>query len=312
VEPIDVRIVDDEATGSCSLEIWNTVYRTMPASLADQTHYLSYCVDHHHVVAYLGGEPVGSALVVIQPDAAGPAIARAYLAVLQAARGRGVGTTLYRAVSTWARERDKVELESWVIDADPGGQEFAAKRGFVEIGREAVVALELERYDEPAVVLPEGVAIVTWADRPELASGMYEVMREAAPDIPGWDEAIPTYDAWLEYSMGGSSDRPEATFAAVAGDEVIGYAKFHLSDARPEVAVHDLTGVKRAWRGRGVARALKATQIAWAKRNGYERLETANELRNAPIRKLNREFGYEEIPGRALVRGPLAAQELRS
>jgi hypothetical protein len=51
---------------------------------------------------------------------------------------------------------------------------------------------------------------------------------------------------------------------------------------------------------------LKATQIAWAKQQGYERLETANELRNAPIRKLNAAFGYQPIPGRAFVRGPIA------
>jgi GNAT superfamily N-acetyltransferase len=97
--------------------------------------------------------------------------------------------------------------------------------------------------------------------------------------------------------MSGSADRPEATFVALAGEEMVGYAKFHLSEARPKVAVHDLTGVKRAWRGRGIARALKATQIAWAKREGYEQLETANELRNAPIRKLNDIFGYRPFPG---------------
>ena len=110
--------------------------------------------------------------------------------------------------------------------------------------------------------------------------------------------------------MGAASDRPDATFVALAGDEVVGYAKFHLSSARPGVAVHDLTGVKRSWRGRGIARALKAAQIAWAMREGYERLETANELRNAPIRKLNTEFGYRPIPGRALLRGPLAPKSL--
>jgi GNAT superfamily N-acetyltransferase len=135
---------------------------------------------------------------------------------------------------------------------------------------------------------------------------MYEVMLEALPDIPGNDEALPGYDSWLDHHMRAASDRPDATFVALAGEEVVGYAKFHVSSARPGVAVHDLTGVKRTWRGRGVGRALKATQIAWAKQQGYERLETANELRNAPIRKLNAAFGYQPIPGRAFVRGPIA------
>jgi len=67
-----------------------------------------------------------------------------------------------------------------------------------------------------------------------------------------------------------------------------------------------MTGVKRAWRNRGIAGALKRAQIAWAKAEGYERMETANELRNEPIRKLNARLGYREAPGRVVVRGPVA------
>ena len=39
--------------------------------------------------------------------------------------------------------------------------------------------------------------------------------------------------------------------------------------AKPDTPFHDLTGVKRAWRGRGIARALKHTQLNWAKAEGY-------------------------------------------
>ena len=106
--------------------------------------------------------------------------------------------------------------------------------------------------------------------------------------------------------MQGPGDRPEATFVAVAGDEVVGYAKFSLTAARPTSAAHDLTAVRRTWRGRGVARALKAAQIGWAKANGFERLTTRNEERNAPIRRLNAEFGYRAGIGRIYLQGPLA------
>ena len=61
--------------------------------------------------------------------------------------------------------------------------------------------------------------------------------------------------------------------------------------------IHDLVGVKRDWRGRGIAGALKRAEIAWAKREGYTRLETENELRNEPIRRLNLRLGYVEEPG---------------
>lgn len=66
------------------------------------------------------------------------------------------------------------------------------------------------------------------------------------------------------------------------------------------------TAVKRAFRGRGIAVALKRAQITWAASAEFERLETLNELRNEPILQLNKRFGYREAPGRISLRGPLA------
>jgi RimJ/RimL family protein N-acetyltransferase len=115
------------------------------------------------------------------------------------------------------------------------------------------------------------------------------------------------FEDWLKHHMQGPGDRPEATFVALARDEVIGYAKFSLNKAQPTVAFHDMTGVKRAWRGRGVAGALKRAELAWAKRERYERLRTQNEVRNEPIRRLNERLGYRPEPGRVVMRGPLAS-----
>ena len=114
------------------------------------------------------------------------------------------------------------------------------------------------------------------------------------------------FEDWLAADMGGTGDRPEATFVAVADGEVVGYAKFSLTDAQPTTAYHDMTGVRRAWRGRGVAGALKAAELRWAKEHGYELLRTQNEERNTPIRRLNERFGYRPAPGRILLRGPIA------
>jgi len=130
---------------------------------------------------------------------------------------------------------------------------------------------------------------------------------EASPDVPGYeDEEHEPFEAWLAHDMQGPGDLPEATFVAVAGDEVVGYAKFSLNTIDTTSAYHDLTAVRRAWRGRGVARALKATQIAWAKANGYEELRTGNDERNIAMRRLNAELGYKPAIGRIFLRGPLA------
>jgi GNAT superfamily N-acetyltransferase len=226
--------------------------------------------------------------------------------VLRTARRRGVGTAFYGVVSEWAASEGANQLEARADETDPDGIEFALHRGFAEVSREIKAILELESIDSPDATPPPGVEIVTWAERPELAGGLYEVYSEATPDIPGEEEEVESYDDWLALHMHGPGDRADATFVAVSGEEVVGYAKLSLTDAQPQTAYHDLTGVKRAWRGRGVARALKATQIGWAKQAGYARLSTRNEERNAPIRRLNHRFGYRPGPAQILFRGPLA------
>jgi GNAT superfamily N-acetyltransferase len=136
---------------------------------------------------------------------------------------------------------------------------------------------------------------------------MYEVSLEAFPDVPGFeDDELESYEDWLAHEMQGSGDRPEATFVALAGDEVVGYAKFALTAAMPTSAFHDISGVKRAWRGRGIARALKVAQIRWASENGYTELRTRNAEQNEPIRRLNASLGYTPGIGRRFLVGPVA------
>ena len=223
-------------------------------------------------------------------------------------RGAGVGIAILDALEGWAAERDCTELEGPVSEDDAGSLGWAARHGYHEAGRNSRLVLELTSAEIPDEGAPEGIEIVTWAERPELAEGLWEVAREATPDIPGGDEDdIGTLDEWLARDMQGASDDPRAVFVALEHGEVVGYAKLSFSEDTTERAFHDLTGVKRTHRGRGIAAALKRTQIAWAKANGYTSLQTSNEVRNEPIRRLNERYGYVLEPGVVIVRGTLVA-----
>ena len=253
------------------------------------------------------GRDVGAAIGIggwHAPDG----VARAEVRVVDAARGRGVGSALLATVAGWARDLGYTELMGPVKEVDSASLDWANRRGFFEVGRNSVLALDLTTIEAPAVVPPDGIEITSWAERPDATPGMYEVAMEAYPDVPGEEDAeMEPFDRWLSMDMQGAGDRPEATFVALADDEVVAYAKLSLSLARPTVAMHDITGVKRAWRGRGIAGALKAAEIAWAKQNGYVRLETQNEERNEPIRRLNHRHGYVVEPGSITVRGPIGS-----
>lgn len=293
---------DDERL---SLEISNAVWPLFAFTIDDVDAFKMSVVAQADHVAFIDGEPAGSGFVAIQPSRLG--VAMAMITVLPSQRRRGVGTGLYRAISAWCAEQgiDAIEAEAEADDVESIG--FAERRGFVAIEHTGRMVLDLADFEPPPVAPPPGIDIVTWADRPDAARGMYEVASEGYLDIPGnEDDEMEAFEDWLVHDMQGPGDRPEATFVALAGDVVVGYAKLFLTAARPSIAVHDMTAVRRSWRGRGVAGALKRAQIAWAKGQGFETLRVGNEVRNEPIRRLNRRLGYREAPGRLMLRGPLA------
>ncbi|HEV3479180.1 MAG TPA: GNAT family N-acetyltransferase, partial [Gaiellaceae bacterium] len=261
---LEVRPARDEREKQLSLEIYNGVWPWDSVTMDEVRHFERRALDYADFVGWLDGEPAGSLAIALLPSR--PSVGYALLTVLPDHRSRGVGTALYDVGCGWLSERGVREAEGPIAEDDDESLAWARRRGFREVERSSRLVLELRDYDPPPVAPPAGIEIVSWAEQPQAARGMYDVACEAFPDIPGGeDEVIEPFDEWLESHMRGSGDLPEATFVALAGEEVVGYAKFSLTAARPRDANHDMTGVKRAWRGRGVAGALKRAQIAWAK-----------------------------------------------
>jgi GNAT superfamily N-acetyltransferase len=302
---LEVTPCADTRDEQVSLDVYNAVWPHAAFTLAEVHSFKQSVRAHHDVVARLDGAPVGSALTVVVPHRSDRVLT--VVTVLASHRHRGVGSALFASLSAWTGERGIADIEVPVLDNDPESLAYATRRGFVEERRELGVVLDVAGMEQPALEPPEGIEIVAWAERPELARGIYEVSLEAYPDIPGFeDDELESFEDWLAHDMQGSGDLPEATFVALADDEVVGYAKFALTAAQPTVAFHDVSGVKRAWRGRGVARALKTAQIRWAIANGFTELRTRNEERNEPIRRLNASLGYRPGIGRVYLVGPLA------
>jgi GNAT superfamily N-acetyltransferase len=304
---ISVHGVGSRTDEELSLELYNEVWPQHAVTMDEVDSFKRSSLAYGDHIAFLDGEPAASGFVAIQPQR--PNIGHAGITVLPGRRRRGVGTALYRELSRWCAAQGIETIEAPIQEDDEESVSYALRRGFVEVERNGRMVLELGQLEPAPIMAPPGVEIVSWAAHPELARGIYGVAVEAYADVPGAeDEEMEPFEDWLAHDMQGSSDRPEATFAALAGGEVVGYAKFFLTAAQPTVAFHDMTGVTRAWRGQGVAGALKRAQITWAKEQGYERLVTSNELRNEPIRRLNVSLGYRETPGRVLMRGPLAPE----
>ena len=155
-----------------------------------------------------GREDAGCALAYVGWHSA-PGTGTGEAFVLPEHRGAGVGFELYRELAGWVQERGCVTLETTVAEDDAASLAWADRRGFREIGRTSRLVLDLTAIEAPAVDPPEGVEIVTWAERPDLTRAIYEVACEAYPDEPG-QEGTPmdSVEAWLSKDMRGDSDRP--------------------------------------------------------------------------------------------------------
>jgi GNAT superfamily N-acetyltransferase len=297
----------DEPDELASLEVYNTVWPHDAVTIEAVHAYRDSAQDYIDYLVREDGVILGSGAGAIFAYRARRV--DTLITVLAGKRRRGAGTALYEAISMWASERGARELEVSVSGNDPESLSYAQRRGFTEVRREVGLVLSLAGVSPPRVQPPAGIEIVTWAQRPELARGMYEVDLEIHPDIPGFEDvAVEPFEDWMAHNMQRPTDSPEATFIALAGEEVVGFAKLSLT--APTAAGHSMTAVKRAWRGRGVAGALKAIEINWALANGYTELHTSNEERNAPIKRLNARLGYRPGIGRIHLVGPSLADSL--
>ena len=219
-------------------------------------------------------------------------LAAADVTVVPEARRRGIGTAMLAELSRRAREFGKDSIQVEVRENDVESRSFLEHRGFVHVGAEKAVVLELDGIEEPAVEPPPGVRIVSRADEPDLLEEMYAVAVQAEEDIPG-SEGVQTFEQWRAHEIDRPTRRPELCFIALAGDEVVGYAALQAFGDRAD---HGLTATRRDWRRRGVATALKRAEIAAAKRAGFRRLLTESEERNEPMRRLNEKLGFVPAP----------------
>jgi GNAT superfamily N-acetyltransferase len=274
------------AESDAELEAWRRVrIAVLPneraASVAEMREMAT--PDRLWLLAEVDGAVVGSG-VAARSDFPG----RGFVAprVVRAARRKGVGTTLLRALAAHLESIGYTTIRASVDDPDSVG--FAERFGFREVDRE-VEQVRVVTEHEPAGRPPDGIEIVSVADRPELWAAAYDSVAlqafadmafDQAPDVPRdqWERV------WLT--------DPQATFVAVADGEPVGCAGLQLDTDDPGRAENALTAVRRDWRGRGVASALKRATLAWASANQIREVYTWTQRGNDDMRRLNEHLGY--------------------
>jgi len=227
---------------------------------------------------------------------------RAFLAarVLPEFRRRGIGTALVRALASHGRSLGRGGVNAFVYADDPGSIAFAEGLGLVETDFQ----LEQTRSvgDEAPPPAPAGIRLeAVDGRREELLHLVWPVALEGYADLPLPGEVTYRFEVWLREE----ATRPGGSFVAFEGDDPVGYAGLIEHANGSATAEHGLTVVRRDRRGRGIARALKRSQLDWASQNGVVRLVTWTQKRNGAMQSLNRSLGYVDGEKVITYQGPL-------
>jgi GNAT superfamily N-acetyltransferase len=275
---IELRVAESDE----ELELWRGVRRALlpnerAPSLAELRADRSFLL-----LAYRGGKLAGAGSASKSDMGGGSVTPR----VLPAHRRHGVGTALLRRLALHAEECGHDEVGSMVDDED--SLAFAHRFGFAETGRQ-VEQVRAVGAAEPWPHVPDGVEIVPLAQRTELLPRLYhELALPAFEDIPTPRKIEITLEQWESEWI----TWPEATFVALDGDAILGVAGLIRDADHPDRAENALTTVRRDARGRGLARALKETTIAWASEHGIREIYTWTQTGNENMQEVNRRLGY--------------------
>jgi GNAT superfamily N-acetyltransferase len=224
-------------------------------------------------------------------------------------RRRGVGARLYDALEERVRELGGRKIYGRIRDDRPEAERFATRRGFRRTGRVGrlsrltVREADLEGYEGLEERLAdEGIRIATLAElgagRDETLHALHELCDRTAQDIPSSVRFTATpCEQWHREVRSAPGMAPERIWVALAGARMVGTAILKLEG--PGAAHNDYTGVDRAYRGRGVARALKRRAVEWSLQNGVDWIYTGNDAENTRMLAINIRLGYRPLVARS-------------
>jgi GNAT superfamily N-acetyltransferase len=268
--------------------------------------------ESHRLVARRDGEIVGVAGFWFRregtPDYAAYApFMYVWGGVRQAARRRGVGTALLRAMLAFMEERGKTTA---TIGAHlPEGHAFLTAIGAVEKNRSFNNRLdfaaldwdELARWQAAAIVPGSNLRWEIHAGRVPLErlaelQGQFSAMLRDIPmgtlDSPPVRYELQGYVSWYEEidKRGGE----HFLVLLLDGDVVAGMSEATWSPRFPDRVHQELTAVARDWRGKGLAKALKAAilRLVHERHPEVRLMSTSNAEMNGAILAINRRLGF--------------------
>lgn len=250
------------------------------------------------LVAEDDGRLVGMARCGLNHESSTPGQAFVNLTVHPDATGRGVGSALLAAGERYAAELAATRVRAWVLD-DPHALRFAASHGYRSGRRGWFQRLDLTSAELPVLQPGPGVRLATGEEFLADPRPLYEVDAEAGLDEPG-DLPIDalSYQTWLEEHWSCPALDRHLTSVAVVDGRVAAFSSAWTDGHGRYFSA--FTASLREFRGRGLAKLVKADSLRRAVAAGCTEAITSNDADNGPMLAINRWLDYRPMAGEYL------------
>ena len=221
-------------------------------------------------------------------------------------QGSGYGTICFDHLMNELEQFNPIKITTQIHEPHQQSFRFFEQKGFKNTITERESCLDLTTYNpekfEDAInrVIQQGLRITTLSEfRKEDERADYKVWefeREVSPDMPWPDPiTIPEFDTYNKQILQHPKFNSNSWFFVMDGDQITGLNNLWKSEIKDGINT-GLTGVRRIYRRKGVATALKHTSLAWAKNQGYKWIRTDNAATNEGMLSINIKVGFKFMP----------------
>lgn len=190
-------------------------------------------------------------------------------------QGRGLGSRLVDLFEARLRELDCERLHSVTLAPETAAASLLTARGYREVRRFWEMTIDLGDEPLPEPVLPDDMRIEQFGD--DWARRYHAALEEAFADH--WGNEPESFEAWWERQRSKHDFEPSLWWFVRDGDEVA--AAIRNDPRRSGGGWVGSLGVRPAWRGRGLGRALLLHTFGEFQRRGERRVGLGVDSENA-------------------------------
>lgn len=265
------------------------------------------------LILEVDGQPVGYASYQENYWSYRPGKYNMSIDILPEHRGQGVGSYVYDRIMDQlsAREIPPRLIEAGTHEDHEDGRRFLTKQGFDgPLMRWPLSKLDVQTFDASRFsrqvqgLTDHGLRIYSYREvaeiDPDYQERFYELDWECTQDEPQPDAPTRiTFDEYVNRVFTGPAYLADGCFVAVdvsrPDRRYAGLTQLYMDSGSLTHLGTGFTCVRRDYRRKGVAVALKVHAIEWAKAQGTQSILTGNEEHN-PMYQINLKLGYEPQP----------------